>query len=247
MRIGARGVGRSHGHRAAAFDGGANGVAGREVSPCCAAVGIGRRAHRCREEQPRCVIRRPRRGHARAAARCRRPPSLTGHAAGLPRRPAAAQQGDALPRRPTDDRGDRRRHAARRRRRARPPAARADRRALARRAAHPRGARAHRGRPRRAPRLAAGPPRQGRPPPRGRHGRLGLGTARAVAQGARPAAGRAAVLRRHRTHARTAVVSRRRALGAAPRGSATPACADASRRISCATPTPSRWRAKACR
>jgi integrase len=28
-------------------------------------------------EQPRGVIRRPRRGHVRAAARCRRPPSLT--------------------------------------------------------------------------------------------------------------------------------------------------------------------------
>src|SRR6187200_2853688 len=32
-----------------------------------------------------------------AAARCRRPPSLTRHVAGLPRRPAAAQQGDPLP------------------------------------------------------------------------------------------------------------------------------------------------------
>ena len=129
------------------------------------------------EEQPRCRIRRPRRGHVRAAARCRRPPSLTRHAAGVPRRPAAAQQGDALPGRPADDRGDRHRDAPRRRRRPRPPAARPDRRAVARRPAHPRGARARRGRPGPAPRLAAGAARQGRPPPRGRHGRLGLGAA----------------------------------------------------------------------
>src|SRR6266540_728434 len=42
--------------------------------------------------------------------------------------------------------------------------------------AHGRG-----GRPGPAPRVAAGAARQGRPAPRGRHGRLGLGTARAVA------------------------------------------------------------------
>ena len=36
-----------------------------------------------------------------------------------------------------------------------------------------------------APQVAAGAPRQGRPPPRGRHGRLGLGTARALARRAR--------------------------------------------------------------
>src|SRR5829696_3644747 len=47
----------------------------------------------------------PRRGHVRAAARCRRAPSLTRHAAGVPRRPTAAQQGDALPRGSADDRG----------------------------------------------------------------------------------------------------------------------------------------------
>ena len=62
-------------------------------------------------EQSRCRIRHPRRGHVRAAARCRRPPSLTRHPAGVPRRPAAAQQGNPLPRRPADDRGDRRGHA----------------------------------------------------------------------------------------------------------------------------------------
>ena len=119
----------------------------------------------------------PRRGHVRAAARCRRPPSLTRDAAGVPRRPAAAQQGDALPGRPADDRGDRDGDAPRRRRRPRPPAARPDRRAVARRPADPRGARARRGRPGPAPRLAAGAARQGRPPPRGRDGRLGVGAA----------------------------------------------------------------------
>jgi integrase len=36
-----------------------------------------------------------------------------------------------------------------------------------------------------APRIAAGAARQGWPPPRGRHGRLGLGTARALARRAR--------------------------------------------------------------
>ena len=86
-----------------------------------------------------------------------------------------AQQGNALPRRPADDRGDRRRHAACRRRRPRAPTARPDSRPLARRAAHPRGARARRGRPGRSARLAACPARQGRTAPRGRHGRRGVG------------------------------------------------------------------------
>ena len=91
-----------------------------------------------------------------------------------------------------------------------PPPARPDRRALARRFAHPRGARPGRGRPGRAPRVAAGAPRQGRTPPRGRHGRLGLGAARAIAAGARRVARRAAVLRRQRPHARAALGARRR-------------------------------------
>ena len=73
---------------------------------------------------------------------------------------------------------------ARRRRRPRPATARPDRRAVARRAADPRGARARRSRSRSASRFAARPPRQGRPAPRGRHGRLGLGAARALAPGA---------------------------------------------------------------
>ena len=119
----------------------------------------------------------PRRDHVRAVARCRRPPSLARHAAGVPRGSPAAQQGDALPGRPADDRGDRDRDAPRRRPRARPPAARPDRRAVAGRPADLRGARARRGRPGRAPRVAAGAARQGRPAPRGRDGRLGLGAA----------------------------------------------------------------------
>ena len=217
------------------------------VPRSCAAVAVGRRARRCWRGAARCVIQRPRRGHVRAAARCRRPPSLTRHAAGVPRRSAAAQQGDALPSRPTHDRGDRHRDAPRRRQRARPPAARPDRRALARRPAHPRGARARRGRPGRASRLAAGAARQGRPPPRGRHGRLGLGAARALAPGARRAAGRTAVLRRQRRHARAALGGRRRPLASCAASPARPACGDASRRTSSATRTPSRWPARACR
>ena len=67
--------------------------------------------------------------------------------------------------------------------RARAPAARPDRRALARRPAHPRGARARRGRPGPAPRFTAVAARQGRPAPRGRDGRLGLGATRALAPG----------------------------------------------------------------
>jgi hypothetical protein len=113
--------------------------------------------------------------------------------------------------------GPDRARAPRRRRHPRPPVARPDRRPLARRSAHLRGARARRGRPRRAPRIAAGAARQGRPAPRGRHGRLGLGTARALAPSADRAARRAAVLRRQRRHARAAVDGRRRPLRAATR------------------------------
>src|SRR5215217_2758795 len=62
--------------------------------PSYAAVTVRRRAAR---RGASVGFRYPRRGHVRADARCRRPPSLTGHAAGVPRRPAAAQQRDALP------------------------------------------------------------------------------------------------------------------------------------------------------
>ena len=63
----------------------------------------------------------------------------------------------------------------------------------------------------------------------------------------RRAARRAAVLRHQRPDARPTVVhrGRPRATCGAPRPR--PACADASRRTSSATPTPSRWRAKASR
>ena len=64
----------------------------------------------------------------------------------LPRRPPAAQQGDALPGRPADGGRDRRRDAPRRRRPSRLAAARDDRRALARRIARPGSARATRSR-----------------------------------------------------------------------------------------------------
>ena len=64
---------------------------------------------------------------------------------------------------------------------------------------------------------------------------------------ARRAARRAAVLRRQRPHARTAVVGRRGPRRAAPTSPAGPACAAASRRTSCGTRMRSRWRARACR
>jgi hypothetical protein len=76
---------------------------------------------------------------------------------------------------------------------ARTAAARPRRPALARRRAHPRSPPAQRGRPRPAPRLVAGAPRQGRAPPPRRHGRLGLGASPAVARGPHRTAGRTAV------------------------------------------------------
>jgi len=56
---------------------------------------------------------------------------------------------------------------------ARVPTARLHRRAVAGGTPHPWGACAQRVRPRPAPRVAARAPRQARPPPRGRHGRVG--------------------------------------------------------------------------
>ena len=179
-----------------------------------------------------------------AAGRRRSPATLPEFHAGRPPR----NKGMRYPADPPDDRGDRRRHARRRRPRARPPAARPDRRALARRPAHPRGARARRGRPGSAPRFAAGPARQGRPPPRGRHGRLGLGAARSPGSSARvelPVGPLFCVVTG--ADARTAVVGWRRPRRAAAHRRARPACAAASRRTSCATRTRSRWRARACR
>src|SRR3954452_10211698 len=66
---------------------------------------------------------------------------------------------------------------------------------LARGTADTRSARAQRGRPRPTTRIGARPPRQGRAPASGRHGRLGLGTTRALAEGQCRSTGRAAVLR----------------------------------------------------
>jgi hypothetical protein len=178
-----------------------------------------------------------------AAGRRRSPATLPE----FPHRAAAAQQGDRLPRRPSHGQRDRRRHATRRQRCLRGAAAGAHRRALARRAADLRGARARRGRPRSAPRFAAGAVRQGRPTPRGRHGRLGVGAARTMAPGAGRAAGRTAVLHRQGSDTRTAVDSRCRPLGTAPRTPARPGCVGALRRTSCATRMSSRWPATACR
>jgi hypothetical protein len=92
-----------------------------------------------------------RRSHP-SRARRRRAPSLTGDHARLPPRAPAAQQRPPLPRRPAPHRRDRRRHAQRRPRHPRGTTTRPDRRALARRATHPRSAAAHRTRPRRTPR-----------------------------------------------------------------------------------------------
>ena len=103
-------------------------------STLCAAGRFGGRRSAPAEEQSR-DFSRPEEGSCPSFARCRRPPSLARHAAGVPPRPSAAQQGDALPGRPADDRGDRDGDAPRRRPRARPAAARPDRRALASRRA----------------------------------------------------------------------------------------------------------------
>jgi hypothetical protein len=60
-------------------------------------VGVGRRAYRSWWRAGSVRLRFPRRDHARAIARCRRAPSLTGDAARIPCRSAAAQQGDPRP------------------------------------------------------------------------------------------------------------------------------------------------------
>jgi hypothetical protein len=94
MRVGASGVGGRRGQPAAALPGGLNQVAPERRAAWSGGGGIGGGRIAREEDQHRCDIPRPRRGHVRAAARCRRPPSLTRHAAGVPRRSAAAQQGD---------------------------------------------------------------------------------------------------------------------------------------------------------
>jgi hypothetical protein len=74
----------------------------------------------------------------------------------------------------------------------------------------------HRGRPGPTPWLAARPPRQGRQTTRGRHGRMGLGTAPALGRRSHRATHWPAVLRHERHNTRTTVVKRRRARRAAP-------------------------------
>ena len=81
-------------------------------------------------------------------------------------------------------------------------AASSDRHPVASRAAHPRRARPHRGRPRSATRLAARSPRQGRTAPEGRYGRLGLARAPALAGAPRRTSRRSAVLRHQRADRR---------------------------------------------
>jgi hypothetical protein len=88
---------------------------------------------------------------------------------------------------------------------------------LWRRAEAPRGARARRPRPRPAAWIPAGPPRQGRPAARGRHGRVGRGAATPIARRAGGAAGRAAVLHHRRAHPEPALVGRGGAYRVPPR------------------------------
>ena len=104
-----------------------------------------------------------------AAGRRRSPATMPGYHAGGPPR----NKGRLYP----ADRGrDRRGHARGQRRPSRLPAPRLDRGPLARRPARRGGARAGRTRPRPQARVSARAQRQGRPAPRHRHGRLGLGT-----------------------------------------------------------------------
>jgi hypothetical protein len=173
--------------------------------------------------------------------RCRGSSPLARNDARLPCRAAASQQGHALPSGPSHGRGDRGRHAHRRRRRPRPPAARPDRPALARRAADQRSAGARRGGSRPASRLGARAPRQGRPSPRGRHGRLGVGAAAPVAGYPPRVAGRPVVLRHHSADPRTSVVKRRRPCRATPRSRGGRHPAPPRTPPSFVTLTPSRW------
>lgn len=96
------------------------------------------------------------------------------HNAGSSPRSGAAQQGLALSRRSADRRGDRARHAPRRRSRSRPALTRADRRHVACRASRQRDTRIDRERPRRGSRRDFRASRQGQQASRGRHGPVGL-------------------------------------------------------------------------
>jgi hypothetical protein len=104
-----------------------------------------------------------------------------------------------------------------------------------------------RSRSRSPPRCAASASRQGRTPPRGRHGQVGLGRAPAMARTTRRASRRPTVLCAQRPNAPAA--SGRPpppapSCGAPPSGQVS---ADGSPHISSGTPTPSKWLAKVCR
>ena len=105
---------------------------------------------------------------------------------------------------------------------------RAYRRALARRAENQRSARARRDRHGRPPRSCPHPPRKRRQAPRGRNGRLGMGTTRTLAVPPHPFPGRLVLLRDPRPHRRTQLGSRVRAP------------ATHSHRRSCRSATPAR-------
>ena len=145
-------------------------------------------------------------GNLDRAGRPRSPATMPGYHAGRP----PANKGKALPGRSAARRGDRRRDAPGRREQLRAPPARDDRRALACRSSNPRGARARGDRSGGAPRRHPRPPRQGRQAARSRHGRLGLGTAAALAVSSSHDAGRAALLRDRRPFGRAAVDGQRR-------------------------------------
>jgi hypothetical protein len=95
----------------------------------------------------------------------------------------------------------------------------ADRVALARGVADQRGAVAHGERPRRGSWQHPHPPREGRPPSRGRHGRLGVGASQPVARGAPGDARRRSALCCGWADGRAALVGNRRSGRPAPSGS----------------------------
>lgn len=173
-------------------------------------------------------------------------PRVTGHDAWLSPRPLAEEQRSALPGRPTHDRGDHRRHACRRRQLRRRPPTGADRHPLASRLTDQRSARPRRDRSRahRAGRL--GSPRQGRAPPRSRHGPMGLASAPAMAENPRRSARRDAAVRHPRRDSRPALGVGRRPQAAAT-NSSRGRFFGASRRISCAARMRSKWPTRASR
>jgi hypothetical protein len=111
------------------------------VSPPCGSAALlptGARLARSRRTNLGArVARAPRRGHDGAAARCRWSPSVARDDARIPCGPPARNKGQRS-RRPTQRRGDRRRHAQRRRRPARSALAWPNRRPLAGWSPHPR-------------------------------------------------------------------------------------------------------------